>query len=147
MRSQQCGMLAKGCEERVEGQTRTDDGPILNLLFNHKPFPFRARSPYPMPSLVSVICHTSTVSASQHRDRFLSVCPPSLYISGSGFDPHPQRLPIFHLILGGRGESLLRKPGFPHQGSESSENCRGSSFWPEQVRISIRDLFADRNAL
>ena len=33
--------------------------------------------------------------------------------SGSQFDRHPQRLPIFHLILGGRSESLLRKPGFP----------------------------------
>ena len=30
---------------------------------------------------------------------------------GSPFDPHPQRLPIFHLILGGKSESLLRKPG------------------------------------
>ena len=29
------------------------------------------------------------------------------------FDPQPQRLPIFHLILGGKSESLLRKPGSP----------------------------------
>ena len=28
--------------------------------------------------------------------------------------PTPQRLVIFHLILGGRRESLLRKPGFPY---------------------------------
>ena len=33
--------------------------------------------------------------------------------SGSRFDPHPQRLPIFIRILGGRSESLLRTPGFP----------------------------------
>ena len=33
--------------------------------------------------------------------------------SASRFDPRTQRLPIFHLILGGRSESLLRKPGFP----------------------------------
>ena len=26
-------------------------------------------------------------------------------LSGSRFDPHPQRIPIFHLILGGRSES------------------------------------------
>ena len=37
-----------------------------------------------------------------------------LFSPGSRFDPHPQRLPIFHLILGGRSESLLRKPGFPY---------------------------------
>ena len=34
-------------------------------------------------------------------------------LSGSRFDPRPQRLTLFHLILGGRSESLLRKPGFP----------------------------------
>ena len=29
--------------------------------------------------------------------------------SGCRFDPYPQRLPIFHLILGVRSKSLLRK--------------------------------------
>ena len=33
--------------------------------------------------------------------------------SGPRLNPRPQRLTIFHLILGGRSESLLRKPGFP----------------------------------
>ena len=56
--------------------------------------------------------------------------------SRSRFDPHPQRLPIFHLILGGRSESLLRKPGFPYQGTESPGNCSGSSFCPDQVLLS-----------
>ena len=49
---------------------------------------------------------------------------------------HPQHLPIFQLILGGRSESLLRKPAFPCQGSESSGNCSGSSFCPNQVLLS-----------
>ena len=57
-------------------------------------------------------------------------------LSGSGFDPHPQRLPIFHLILGVRSESLIRRPGFPEQGSKSPGNCSGSSFWPDQVLLS-----------
>ena len=41
-----------------------------------------------------------------------------------------------HLILGGRSESLLRKPGFPYQGSESPGNCSGSNFCPDQVLLS-----------
>ena len=57
--------------------------------------------------------------------------------SGSRFDPRPQRLTIFHLILGGRSESLLRKPGFPwKKGTESPENCSGSKFCPNQVLLS-----------
>ena len=51
--------------------------------------------------------------------------------SGSRCDPHPQRLSIFHLILGGRSESLLRETW-----SESPGNCSGSSFLPHQVLLS-----------
>ena len=61
-------------------------------------------------------------------------------MSGSPFDPHHPRLPIFHLILRvwvgeGRCESLLRKPEFRYQGSESPGNYSGSSFCPDQVLL------------
>ena len=32
--------------------------------------------------------------------------------------------------MGGGSESLLGKPGFPYQGTESSENCSGAVFAP-----------------
>ena len=54
----------------------------------------------------------------------------------SRFDPHPQRLPIFYLILGGRSESLPRKPGFPYYGSDNFGNCSGSRFFPNQILLS-----------
>ena len=38
--------------------------------------------------------------------------------------------------LGGRSESLLRKPAFPWWGRKSSGNCSGSSFCPDQVLLS-----------
>ena len=57
-------------------------------------------------------------------------------MSGSFFHPQPPSLLIFHLNLGGRSESLLRKPGFPYEGSESPGNCSGSSFCPDQVLLS-----------
>ena len=67
---------------------------------------------------------------------YIRKCLKILQPSGSRFDPHPQRLPIFHLNLGGRSESLPREPGFPEWGSESQGNCSGSSFCPDQVLLS-----------
>ena len=46
---------------------------------------------------------------------------------------HPQRLLIFHLILGRRSESFLGKPVCPYYGSESPG---GSSFCLQQVLLS-----------
>ena len=69
-------------------------------------------------------------------------------LPGSRFDPRPQRLPIFHLILGGRSESLLRKPGALSKGVKVLEIAVGALFAPTRfslVRVSIRDLVADRN--
>ena len=68
--------------------------------------------------------------------------------SGSRFNPHPQSLSIFHLILGGRNESFLRKPVLTYQGSESPGNW--SSFCPTRfslVRISVRDLWLQAEIL
>ena len=62
--------------------------------------------------------------------------------------PHPQRLRIFHLILGGESESLLRKPGSLSKGVKVLETAVGAVFAPTRfslVRISIRGLVADRN--
>ena len=53
---------------------------------------------------------------------------------------------IFHLILGGRSESLLRKADF--QEVKVLEIAVGAGFAPTRVslvRISIRDLAADRH--
>ena len=40
---------------------------------------------------------------------------------------------IFHLILGGRGEPLLRKPDLFSKGVKVPGNCSGSTFCPDQV--------------
>ena len=53
----------------------------------------------------------------------------------------------FHLILGGRSESLLRKPGLLSKGVQVLEIAMGAVFAPTRfclVRISFRDLVALR---
>ena len=59
-----------------------------------------------------------------------------MHSSGSRFDRRPQRLTIFHLILGERRESLARTPDSPYFGSGSLGNCSGRSFCPDQVLLS-----------
>ena len=51
------------------------------------------------------------------------------------FNPHPQRLTTFHVVLGGRRKFVLRKPS-GYYGSASPGQCSGSSFYPDQVRLS-----------
>ena len=55
---------------------------------------------------------------------------PDQLMSGSRFDPHPQRRPILHLILGGRSESLLRKPVSLSKEVKALETAVGAIFAP-----------------
>ena len=60
-----------------------------------------------IPSPSANISETETPLESTHESWFSS-------FSGSFFHPQPPSLLTFHLNLGGRSESLLRKPGFPY---------------------------------
>ena len=56
--------------------------------------------------------------------------------SGSFFHPQPPSVLIFHLNLGARSESLVRKAGFPYKGSGSPGGLQWEQFFPNQVLLS-----------
>ena len=93
----------------------------------------------------------ATLSLQALRDiKSIAVGPLSFRVpSGSRLDLHPQRLLIFHLILGGRNESLLRKPVSLTRGVKVLESAVGAAFAPTRfslVRMSVRDLVPERNS-